>query len=168
MTKIPDLPGKNKETNKSLSAVRSGSNNDELYDFKCKINKNACEDYNGFSHEMLEIDMSPAIREIVSDLEQNQQVSIISKKFHNTVVAAFTEAALHTVKKTGVKRAVLSGGVFNNSMILNGIYAGLEKKGIRVYTHTKVPAGDGGISLGQAVIAGSMEHDDMEHDMEEI
>ncbi len=159
LTKIPDLPGKNKETKKSLSTVRSGKNNDELYDFKCKIDQNACEDYNGFAREMQEIDMSPAIRGIVSDLRQNFQTSFISKKFHNTVAAAFTDAALYAVKKTGVKRAVLSGGVFNNSMILNGICANLEKNGIAVYTHTKVPAGDGGISLGQAVIAGSMYHD---------
>ena len=156
LTDIPDIPKQNKETKNSLSAVKSKSNNAEFYDFEFKVNKDSCENYDGFSHGMQEIDMSPVIRGIVNDLKQDQQTSFISKKLHNTVAAAFTYAALYAARKTGVKRAVLSGGVFNNSMILNGICTGLEKNGVTVYTHTKVPAGDGGISLGQAVIAGSL------------
>ena len=46
-------------------------------------------------------------------------------------------------------------GVFNNSLILSGMLKCLEHHGLGVYTHAEVPAGDGGISLGQAVIAGS-------------
>ena len=105
----------------------------------------------------LEIDMSPVVKQIVTDVKAHKPVSFISKNFHTTVAAAFTDAAVHVSRKTGIKRAVLSGGVFNNAIILNGIYKGLEKRGLTVYTHTKVPAGDGGISLGQAVIAGAME-----------
>ncbi len=105
--------------------------------------------------DVLEIDMNPCIRGIVEDLKADRSVSFTGKKFHNTVVSAFTDAALQISGITGIKRAVLSGGVFNNSIILEGICSGLAKGGVTVYTHTIVPAGDGGISLGQAVIAGA-------------
>ncbi|MBF0302743.1 MAG: hypothetical protein HQK73_06865, partial [Desulfamplus sp.] len=48
---------------------------------------------------------------------------------------------------------VLSGGVFNNVLILTGMTHALEKKGFTVYSHRQVPSNDGGISLGQVVIA---------------
>ena len=50
--------------------------------------------------------------------------------------------------------AALSGGVFQNMLLLDKAVRGLEDKGFKVITHSKVPANDGGISLGQAVIAG--------------
>ncbi|MEA2061046.1 MAG: hypothetical protein U9P10_11165 [Thermodesulfobacteriota bacterium] len=69
------------------------------------------------------------------------------------MIDIFVQAADRVSRQTGIKKAVLSGGVFNNAIVLNGICLGLENKGMRVYTHEQVPCGDGGISLGQAVAA---------------
>jgi hydrogenase maturation protein HypF len=72
-------------------------------------------------------------------------------------VDAFTAAAKTVGRETGVKAIVLSGGVFNNDFIFTRMIIGLEKEGFTVYTHTQVPTGDGGISLGQAVVAAALE-----------
>jgi hydrogenase maturation protein HypF len=51
---------------------------------------------------------------------------------------------------------VLSGGVFQNSLLLTGLIKALEEKNFQVFTHSKVPANDGGISLGQAMVAAAV------------
>ncbi len=97
--------------------------------------------------------MMPCIREIVQDVKQGIDPGEISNGFHNTLVKGFVEAASRVKQDTGIKTAVLSGGVFNNTLVLNNTISGLENQGFTVYTHTKVPTGDGGISLGQALVA---------------
>ena len=62
-------------------------------------------------------------------------------------------------EKTGLKQVVLSGGVFQNRLLLRKSVTMLEASGLRVYTHKQVPCNDGGISLGQAVIANFCEKD---------
>ncbi len=145
-----DYNNNNKEKNKAIVNHRENRLKENSYDVLKSGEVFTLAD-------TLEIDMSPAVMEIVKDLKFHQPLPFIGRKFHNTVASAFTDAAVHVSKITGIKRAVLSGGVFNNAIILDGICAGLEKNGFAVYTHTMVPAGDGGISLGQAVIAGAME-----------
>ena len=56
-------------------------------------------------------------------------------------------------KISGLDRVVLSGGVFQNSLLLEKTFALLNKNGFRVFTHRRVPPNDGGIALGQAVVA---------------
>jgi len=56
----------------------------------------------------------------------------------------------------GTNKVVLSGGVFQNRLLLNKTVALLERSNFEVYTHRQVPCNDGGISLGQAVIASSV------------
>lgn len=115
----------------------------------------------GGGEPCLEIDLKPCIREIVKDLMQEKldlsdacfSREMISRKFHNTVIESFCEAAVRICRETGIKRVVLSGGVFNNSLIFKGMIKGLVEKKIKVYTHSRVPSGDGGICLGQAVSA---------------
>jgi hydrogenase maturation protein HypF len=106
---------------------------------------------------LFEIDMMNCIRQITVDLRKNQSKETISSKFHHTLIAAFKHATLKVSKKTGIKKVVLSGGVFNNDIILNKMTQALEEKNLKVYTHTKVPCGDGGICLGQAVVAAALE-----------
>ncbi len=100
-----------------------------------------------------EVDMMPCIREIVGDLKQGLSPEDISNGFHTTLVNAFVAAAHRIGLDTGIKKAVLSGGVFNNNLVLNHTISGLEKKGFTVYTHSQVPTGDGGVCLGQAMVA---------------
>ena len=124
---------------------------DEVYGFDIVRNKNDDGD------RLFEIDMIPCIRQITDDLKESTSLSRISSKFHHTLVAAFTEAAVRVRKETGIRKIVLSGGVFNNDYILSSMIRTLEENNLKVYTHTKVPTGDGGICLGQAVVAAALE-----------
>ncbi len=132
-----------------LEALADESLKGEGYDFHL-IEKNTNE-------APLEIDLLPCIRQMVEDLQQETPLAAISAKFHDTLIESFTAAAERVSQKTGVKKAVLSGGVFNNDLILSRMMTHLEKHGFTVYTHTQVPLGDGGISLGQAVVAAALE-----------
>ena len=139
-----------------LEAVADGELTKGVYGFE--IVKNVSDD----GDTLFEIDMIPCIRQITDDLKENMSLGIISSKFHNTIVQAFATAAIRVSKETGVPKTdigkiVLSGGVFNNDIILNSMIRILEEKNFKVYTHTKVPTGDGGISLGQAVVAAALE-----------
>lgn len=102
--------------------------------------------------------MQPIVRGIVSDVEKGVSASEISGKFHMTLIRLFTELCQVFRKTTGIRRIALSGGVFQNMMLFNGLTAALESEGFQVITHTHVPANDGGISLGQAMIAAEHGH----------
>ncbi|MCD4678728.1 MAG: carbamoyltransferase HypF [Desulfobacula sp.] len=104
-----------------------------------------------------EIDLMACIRQIAKDLSVDESLGQISSKFHNTIVKAFSCAAIKVSKETGIRKILLSGGVFNNDYILSSMIRTLEENNLKVYTHTKVPTGDGGISLGQAVVAAALE-----------
>jgi len=127
----------------------------EIYGFD--IVQNETNGNGGLFEGLFEIDMMICIRQIVEDLKQNKSTAQISLKFHLTLAAAFTQATFRVKKETGIGKVVLSGGVFNNNIILNHMIRLLEEKNLKVYTHTKVPTGDGGICLGQAVVAAALE-----------
>jgi len=103
---------------------------------------------------LMEMDLGPAFIEMVQDLQKGISPGVMGGRFHETLIEGFSRAALMVSESTGLRKVVLSGGVFNNGLILSGILKRLEYQGLKVYTHQKVPTGDGGISLGQAVIAG--------------
>ncbi|MBF0229431.1 MAG: carbamoyltransferase HypF [Desulfamplus sp.] len=105
------------------------------------------------SQPLLIIDFIPCIKNIVEDISNRVSIEEIAAKFHQTIIESFVIAAKKVSVETGIKRVVLSGGVFNNLIILNGMIHFLEKDGFQVYSHSKVPSGDGGISLGQVVVA---------------
>jgi hydrogenase maturation protein HypF len=90
---------------------------------------------------------------IVQDVRNQVPVPIISLKFHNTMAQIVAEMCKTIAKESGIKRAALSGGVFQNRLLLKLATSALHKEGLAVLTHRLVPCNDGGISLGQAVIA---------------
>ena len=106
-------------------------------------------------NKIFEIKLAPLIKEIIHDISKREHLSDISARFHRTFVDMFVKGVLKIRQRTGLNDVVLSGGVFNNSLVFDNIFKDLENNDLKVYTHTKVPAGDGGISLGQAVIAGA-------------
>ncbi len=85
------------------------------------------------------------IRGIVEDIKNKISVGIISTKFHNSLV----ELIVQVSHKTGFKKIVLTGGCFLNKYLLERSVYRLNEEGFKVYTHQRVPSGDGGISLGQ-------------------
>ena len=78
---------------------------------------------------------------------------MISARFHNTLIFLFDALCRHLRSATGIDRIALSGGVFQNHRLLVGLTAALEKSGFDLLTHRLVPTNDGGLSLGQAVVA---------------
>jgi hydrogenase maturation protein HypF len=91
--------------------------------------------------------------EVVRDIRNQVPVPEISLKFHHTVAEIITAMCQLIAKDSGIKRVALSGGVFQNRLLLKLATAALKKEGFSVFTHRLVPANDGGISLGQAVVA---------------
>jgi hydrogenase maturation protein HypF len=102
--------------------------------------------------EPMEIDFSMVILSILKDIEAGMDRRVISSKFHNTVAAATAAVVFKLSSATGIKKVILSGGVFQNSYLAAGISEGLRMEGLHVYTNELVPCNDGGISLGQAYI----------------
>jgi hydrogenase maturation protein HypF len=99
-----------------------------------------------------ELDWRPAIEALVADVLGGADPCDIARRFHNTLV----EWIVAVAKKNALERVVLSGGVFQNSYLVEKAVARLRAEGHRVYTHQRVPPNDGGIALGQAVIAGAL------------
>jgi hydrogenase maturation protein HypF len=90
---------------------------------------------------------------VIEDLRQGIPKGRISVKFHNTVARMINEMCHLIADETGVSQVTLSGGVFQNHLLLRKTVSLLESSGFQVFTHRQVPCNDGGISLGQAVIA---------------
>jgi hydrogenase maturation protein HypF len=90
---------------------------------------------------------------IIGDLRSNTDKAMIALKFHNTVARMVKETCQIILTKSGINQVVLSGGVFQNRLLLRKVVSLLESSGFTVFTHRQVPCNDGGISLGQAVIA---------------
>lgn len=99
------------------------------------------------------LDWRPMLREIVGDAARGLEPGAVSSRFHGTLIDMFAEAAMWAAAATGVPRAVLSGGCFLNQILRNGLIARLTNAGLEVGTHHRVPTGDAGLSLGQAIIA---------------
>ena len=93
------------------------------------------------------------IRDILSDLKNQVPKSIISSKFHNTVVEATAACTCIIREKTGLKDVVLSGGVFENTYLLEHLVLKLRNLNFTVYYNGLTPTNDGGISFGQAAVA---------------
>ena len=101
------------------------------------------------------IDPQEIFIDIITDLKEGIDKKVMAAKFHNTV-AEFTLNLCGKIKKsTGINKIALSGGVFQNRYLTERIISLLEKDDFQVYIQRKVPPNDGGISLGQAVVAGS-------------
>jgi len=100
--------------------------------------------------------VGPIVRGVVRDMENGLQVSDISSKFHSTLIRLFSDLCTLLRKETGLDRVVLSGGVFQNAILLAGLKKALEEKHFQVFTHCIVPCNDGGISLGQAAVAAAI------------
>ncbi len=99
------------------------------------------------------IDPAEMIRGIVRDLTDGMPSSNISGKFHRTISRVIVETCERIRSMEKLNRVVLSGGVFQNIFLLSLVTEDLKRSGFDVYTHHLVPSNDGGISLGQAVVA---------------
>jgi hydrogenase maturation protein HypF len=104
------------------------------------------------------LDARPLVRAVAADLEGGAPVSAVSARFHAAVADATASACATVASAGGLGTVVLSGGVFQNRLVLEGAAAALDAAGLRVLTPERLPAGDGGISFGQAAVAAALTH----------
>jgi hydrogenase maturation protein HypF len=99
-----------------------------------------------------ELDLREAVQDAVRDLMHGASVPIIAAAFHNTLADATAALVRHTADEHGHMPVVLGGGCFQNARLTAAVRAALEPE-FEVWTAEQVPPGDGGIALGQALIA---------------
>lgn len=100
-----------------------------------------------------EIDVSPLIRAIVADVRANVAPPIIAARFHNSIALLTRNVCRWLREKFDLNEVALSGGVWQNMTLLRKTLALLREDGFVVYIHRLVPTNDGGIALGQAMVA---------------
>jgi len=105
--------------------------------------------------EMSILDLLPAVRALVEGCLAGMDLEGLASSFHATLIASFTDMAELLRDRTGIDRVALSGGCFQNRILLEGCAEELECNGFEVFTHRRIPTNDGGVALGQAVIAGT-------------
>ncbi|MFZ0798744.1 MAG: hypothetical protein WAM98_13240, partial [Terriglobales bacterium] len=104
------------------------------------------------------ISARPLFEALLDDLGHNLPVAAISRRFHNGLVEGFVELATLLREKTALNRVCLSGGTFHNVYLSQRLDARLSDAGFEVFTQKEVPSGDGGLSLGQALVAAARSH----------
>ncbi|GHO42594.1 carbamoyltransferase [Ktedonospora formicarum] len=102
------------------------------------------------------LDVKPTIRALVHDLGSGAPCEQIAARFHATIAELMATACAMVRERTGLERVALSGGVFQNRLLLELMLVRLEKQGFQVYTNRQVPPNDGGLSLGQIAIAAAI------------
>ncbi len=118
-------------------------------EFTASSNETSFYHFNLSGNNFTTIDWQPIIEEIISDVKSGLPNSIISAKFHNTLI----EIILSVSFKFNEEKIVLSGGCFQNSYLLEGVIDKLEKNNFKVFWHQRIPTNDGGIAYGQIAAA---------------
>lgn len=99
------------------------------------------------------IHVEDIIKGIISDLKNGVEVPGIAVKFHDTLIFVIFETVSEICKRKGIRKVVLSGGVFQNKYLLEGVENMMKSNNYEVYSHSAVPTNDGGIALGQMAVA---------------
>ncbi len=99
------------------------------------------------------VDPGPVLAAVVDDLRSGVGPGTIGARFHAAVIDLGVDLALRARADTGRSTVALSGGVFQNAILLHGLCRGLRDEGFEVLRHRRVPPNDGGISLGQLLAA---------------
>ncbi|WP_017315138.1 carbamoyltransferase HypF [Mastigocladopsis repens] len=107
----------------------------------------------GVSDSIYHIDSGSMWQALLDDLQQSTPQALIAAKFHTSLAHAIVEMVDNLRKENDIQQVVLTGGVFQNSLLLKQVTKRLQALEINILTHSLVPSNDGGLSLGQAVIA---------------
>jgi len=99
------------------------------------------------------IDVLPLIREIIEEKKKKKDLAVIATRFHWSMSNIILRVCELLREKFGLNKVALSGGVFQNNLLLKQVISLLTSSGFEVMLHSLVPPNDGGISLGQAVVA---------------
>jgi hydrogenase maturation protein HypF len=99
------------------------------------------------------LSLSPLLDCLVRDMRNDVPYNVIALRFHHTIAAMFAKAAEYARVRTGISVIALSGGCMHNRLLLNGLRTRLSKLGFEVFTNEQVPPNDGGLALGQILVA---------------
>jgi hydrogenase maturation protein HypF len=113
-----------------------------------------------FPIEGVTLDFRPLLSAVIEDRLRGREPAAIARAFQRGAAQGLCSAVQMLCASHGVRTTVLSGGVFQNEMLLRDVKEMLEPEGIRIWTNAAVPPNDGGISLGQAALAafGAVQH----------
>lgn len=101
------------------------------------------------SGDLLLLDWRPLLEQILTDIERQEAVGVISARFHG----ALADAIVRVTQRTGLKTVVLTGGCFQNRYLLEMSISRLQQAGFRAYWHHSIPTNDGGLAIGQLAAA---------------
>ncbi len=99
------------------------------------------------------IDPAPCWQALLVDIADGAEVATMAARFQAGLAKVLVDAAAEHARALGIDRVALSGGVFQNRSLLRAVRDGLLRRGCQVLAHCQVPANDGGLALGQAVVA---------------
>ncbi len=111
----------------------------------------------GGAYPMSGLNGADLVRAVVSDQLAGVDIPTIAARFHNGLAQAVVRMCAEVRENTGLSTVALSGGVFQNVLLLTRIADGLAAIGFTVLTHRRVPPNDGGICLGQAAVAAALD-----------
>ena len=148
----------------ALIGIRQQVNYEAQAAIELEMTISASEDETGYPLELAPdgdgwiIGTRPLFEALLDDLGRNLPGTAISRRFHNGLLEGFVQLATLLRKKTALRRVCLSGGTFHNVYLSQRLEARLSEVGFEVFTQKEVPSGDGGLSLGQALVAAARLH----------
>lgn len=144
-------------------AALAGVRDDALYEGQAAIELEALADASahgeyGFGISegddgVLVVDSAPVLEAVLDDVAADVGAPVISARFHRAVVRAVVSVCAQRAPDLGVRRVALAGGVFMNRLVVRGCVLGLREADLEPLTHLRLPANDGGVAFGQAVVA---------------
>ena len=99
------------------------------------------------------IGTKPLFEALIGDIERGVSISTLSQRFHDGLIEILIRVAELLRQRSSLNRVCLSGGTFHNVYLLTNLRPRLEAEGFEVFAHSEVPSGDGGLSLGQTLVA---------------
>ena len=138
-------------------------------EFEALVDSNRLATTQGYEFNILDgkpllLDPVPMWRQLLKDLQQGLETAIISERFHKGFAAAISRLACRLARQQQIETVALSGGVFQNATLLALVEQSVQEQGFRVLAQHRVPANDGGLALGQAMIAAAhtIKHEDQD------
>jgi hydrogenase maturation protein HypF len=104
-----------------------------------------------------QVDGIALLRTVADDVRAGLDTSAIGARFHGGLVTAIVQGCALIRDEHGLSRVALSGGVFQNVLLLRGVHGALAQRGFEVLTHRQLPPNDGGISVGQVAVAAAQD-----------
>lgn len=141
---ILGLCGRNRHEAEAAMALESVAAGDSAEPYPCELTA---------TDGMLELPIGPAVVDLLTDALAGRPVSLLAARFHETVSHLLARAAAAACELSGLTTVAISGGCFANRRLAGRLVDLLESAGLRVIYNRRVPCGDGGVSLGQAVAA---------------